>query len=116
MPVRWFDLVSRIVGGKNVVRAQRALEGAISTLPHPVSSNHIQSIAETFLRSASEGERDPIALRTMMPRVLQFAVTMIAFPLQPRSAPARFISSHISFLEIVQAKRMVAREARGPYS
>jgi hypothetical protein len=25
---------------------QRALEGAIATLPHPVSSNHIQSIAE----------------------------------------------------------------------
>jgi hypothetical protein len=52
---------------------QRALEGAIFTLPHPVSSNHIQSIAETILRSASEGERDPIALRTMALLELQIS-------------------------------------------
>jgi len=44
---------------------QNALEGAISTLPHPVSSSHVRSLAETILRSAKEGERDPITLRTM---------------------------------------------------
>jgi hypothetical protein len=40
---------------------RNALEGA--TLPRPVSSSHIKSIAE--LRSASEGERDPNTLQTM---------------------------------------------------
>ena len=43
-----------------------ALEGAVSTLPHPVSSGHIKSIAETILRSAYEGERDPNTLQTML--------------------------------------------------
>jgi hypothetical protein len=42
-----------------------ALEGAVSTLPHPVSSNHLQSIAETILRSAKEGERDPVVLQRL---------------------------------------------------
>jgi hypothetical protein len=42
-----------------------AFEGAVSTLPHPVSSNHLQSIAETILRSAKEGERDPMALQRL---------------------------------------------------
>jgi hypothetical protein len=41
---------------------QNALEGAVSTLPHPVSSSHIKSIAETILRSANEGERQTTAL------------------------------------------------------
>jgi hypothetical protein len=44
---------------------QNALDGAIATLPHPVSTNHINSIAEAILRSANEGECDPITLRTM---------------------------------------------------
>jgi hypothetical protein len=44
---------------------QYALEQAISTLPHPVNSNHLQSIAETILRSADEGERDPIVLQRL---------------------------------------------------
>jgi hypothetical protein len=42
-----------------------ALESAVSTLPHPVSSNHLQSIAETILRSAKEGERDPLVLQRL---------------------------------------------------
>ena len=52
---------------------QDALEGAVSTLPHPVSSSHIKSIAETILRSASEGERDPKALQTMALLELQIS-------------------------------------------
>jgi hypothetical protein len=39
-----------------------AMESAISTLPHPVSSARTQSVAESILRSASEGERDPAVL------------------------------------------------------
>jgi hypothetical protein len=42
-----------------------AMESAISTLPHPVSSAHIQSLAETILRSTKEGERDPATLARM---------------------------------------------------
>jgi hypothetical protein len=52
---------------------QDALEGAVSTLPHPVSSSHIKSIAETILRSASEGERDPKVLQTMALLELQIS-------------------------------------------
>jgi hypothetical protein len=43
----------------------QALEGAVSTLPHPVSSQRVQNIAENILRSAKEGERDPRTLQAM---------------------------------------------------
>jgi hypothetical protein len=42
-----------------------AMDGALSTLPHPVTSAHIQSLAETILRSTKEGERDPATLARM---------------------------------------------------
>jgi hypothetical protein len=35
-----------------------AMDPALSRLPHPVNSAHVNSIAETILRSAQEGERD----------------------------------------------------------
>jgi hypothetical protein len=44
---------------------RQALEGAVATLPHPVSSAHVRSIAETILRSAQEGEQDPETLRRL---------------------------------------------------
>ncbi|HEY8337124.1 MAG TPA: hypothetical protein VIQ05_25290 [Tardiphaga sp.] len=44
---------------------QQALEGAVATLPQPVSSTHVQSIAESILRTTREGERDPTMLQTM---------------------------------------------------
>ena len=52
---------------------QNALEGAISALPHPVSSNHVRSIAEAILRSATEGERDPTTLQTLALLELQIS-------------------------------------------
>jgi hypothetical protein len=42
-----------------------ALANAVGKLPHPVSSAHVQAIAQTILRSAKEGERDIFALETM---------------------------------------------------
>jgi hypothetical protein len=42
-----------------------AMNGALSSLPHPVSSTSIQSIAESVLRTANEGERDPAVLQRM---------------------------------------------------
>jgi hypothetical protein len=34
---------------------QKALDGAVATLPHPVSSAHVQAIAENILRGAKRG-------------------------------------------------------------
>jgi hypothetical protein len=42
-----------------------AFQGAVATLPDPVSSSRVQIIAESILRYAKDGERDPVALQTM---------------------------------------------------
>jgi hypothetical protein len=42
-----------------------ALDAAVATLPEPVSSAHVQSLAESILRTAKTGERDPCALERM---------------------------------------------------
>jgi hypothetical protein len=52
---------------------RNALDGAISTLPHPLSSSHVRSLAETILRTANEGERDPTTLQTMALLELQIS-------------------------------------------
>jgi hypothetical protein len=44
---------------------EEALERAVATLPHPVSSLRVQNIAESILRGAKQGERDPRTLQTM---------------------------------------------------
>ena len=50
-----------------------ALDAAVASLPEPVSSAHVQSIAESILRSTKEGERDPAALQRMALIELQIA-------------------------------------------
>jgi hypothetical protein len=50
-----------------------ALANAVDKLPHPVSAAKVQAIAQTILRSASEGERDVLALETMALLELQLA-------------------------------------------
>jgi hypothetical protein len=52
----------------------QALNGALSTLPHPVSSTNVQSVAETILRTANEGERDPAVLARMALLELQISI------------------------------------------
>ena len=42
-----------------------ALDAAVSMLPDPVSSTHLQAIAETILRTAKDGERNPVTLQRM---------------------------------------------------
>jgi hypothetical protein len=42
-----------------------AMESALATLPHPVGSARVQSVAESVLRSSKEGERDPQILARM---------------------------------------------------
>lgn len=50
-----------------------ALEAAVESLPDPVSSAHVQSIAETILRTAKEGVRDPATLQRMALMELQIS-------------------------------------------
>jgi hypothetical protein len=50
-----------------------AMDGAVATLPHPVSSASVQSIAETILRTAQAGETDPKTLERMALLELQIS-------------------------------------------
>lgn len=50
-----------------------AMEAAVATLPQPVSSANVNAIAETILRTANEGERDPLTLRRMALLELQIS-------------------------------------------
>jgi hypothetical protein len=48
-----------------IAAMDQALQSAVATLPDPVSSVRVQNIAESILRSAQQGERDPRALQTL---------------------------------------------------
>jgi hypothetical protein len=50
---------------------KNALDAAVASLPEPVSSAHVQSIAETILRTAREGERNPLTLQIIALMELQ---------------------------------------------
>jgi hypothetical protein len=44
---------------------KEAMDAVVASLPDPVKSAHAQSIAETILRTAKHGERDPATLQRM---------------------------------------------------
>jgi len=48
-----------------------ALMDAVGTLPEPVSAHHVQFIAESILRAAHNGERDPLVMRRLALMELQ---------------------------------------------
>jgi hypothetical protein len=48
-----------------------AMDAAVSTLPESVSSVYVQAIAETILRTAKEGERNPVVLQRLALMELQ---------------------------------------------
>ncbi|HLG84990.1 MAG TPA: hypothetical protein VKY22_28635 [Bradyrhizobium sp.] len=50
-----------------------ALEGAVATLPEPVSSTQVNVLAESILRTARAGERDVAALQRIALMELQLA-------------------------------------------
>ena len=52
---------------------QSAFDAAVAALPDPVNSGHVQSIAETILRSAKEGERNPATLQRLALLELQIS-------------------------------------------
>ncbi len=52
---------------------KNALDAAVASLPDPVSSAHVQSLAETILRTAKDGERNPATLQRMALMELQIS-------------------------------------------
>jgi hypothetical protein len=50
-----------------------ALEASAATLPEPVSSAHVQLLAESILRTAKSGEIDPAILQRIALMELQLA-------------------------------------------
>jgi hypothetical protein len=50
---------------ETIAAMQRAMESAVAGLPEPVSSAHVQMIAESILRTAKDGERDPATLERL---------------------------------------------------
>jgi hypothetical protein len=44
---------------------EAALDAAVASLPEPVHSSHVQALAESILRAAHGGERDPIVLHRL---------------------------------------------------
>jgi len=52
---------------------KHALEAAVASLPDPVSSAHVQAMAETILRTAKDGERDHVTLQRMALMELQIS-------------------------------------------
>jgi hypothetical protein len=52
---------------------KKAMDAAVASLPDPVCSAHVQFLAETILRTAKEGERDPSTLQRMALLELQIA-------------------------------------------
>ena len=58
---------------ETIDRMEIAMEGAIAALPEPVSSTHVQCIAESILRTARDGEEDVKVLERMALLELQLA-------------------------------------------
>jgi hypothetical protein len=52
---------------------KNALHAGVASLPDPISSAHLQSLAETILRTAKEGERNPATLQRIALMELQIA-------------------------------------------
>jgi hypothetical protein len=52
---------------------KHALDAAVGSLPDPVSSAHVNIIAEAILRTAREGERNPATLQRMALMELQIS-------------------------------------------
>lgn len=48
-----------------------ALKTAVATLPEPVSAHHVQFVAESILRAAHSGERDPLVMQRLALMELQ---------------------------------------------
>jgi hypothetical protein len=63
--LRMRDFSNAAFSPDQIEAMDQALERAVATLPHPVSSLRVQTIAESILRTANEGERDVRTLQTL---------------------------------------------------
>jgi len=59
------DFANAAFAPDQIKAMEEALQGAVATLPEPVSALRVQAIAESILRSAKQGESDPRTLQTM---------------------------------------------------
>ena len=59
------DFSNAMFAPDQITVMQQALERAVATLPDPVSSLRVQTIAESILRAANDGERDVRKLQAM---------------------------------------------------
>jgi hypothetical protein len=67
------DFSNAVFSPETISIMKNALDAAVASLPDPVSSAHVNSIAETILRTAKDGERDPATLQRMALLELQIA-------------------------------------------
>jgi hypothetical protein len=44
---------------------EAAFDAAVASLPEPVHSSHVQTLAEAILRAAHSGEHDPVVLQRL---------------------------------------------------
>ena len=59
------DFANATFNPETIAVMGRAMDSAVANLPEPVSSAHVQMIAESILRAAREGERDPATLERL---------------------------------------------------
>jgi hypothetical protein len=50
---------------ETVAAMGEALDASVAALPHPVSTTQVNRLAESILRTAHDGERDPTVLQRM---------------------------------------------------
>jgi len=67
------DLSNASFSPETIGIMKAALEKAVASLPDQIGSAHIQAIAESILRTAKDGERDPIILQRMALMELQLS-------------------------------------------
>jgi hypothetical protein len=59
------DFANASFSPETIAILQSAMDAAVATLPEPVGSSSVRSIAESILRSAKSGERDPMTLQRL---------------------------------------------------
>jgi hypothetical protein len=67
------DFANAAFPPETIAAMESAMQSAVSSLPEPVSSAHVQTIAESILRTAKEGERDPATLGRLA--LMELAIT-----------------------------------------
>ena len=68
------DFANASLSPDTVTILEAAMEAALATLPDAVSSSNVESIAQSILRTAREGEQDPVALQRLALLELQMTL------------------------------------------